>query len=196
MDRLWYLTEEACQQAEQAAHALDRRYDGYMEVEHERRVSRGRFRTLAERIRETGAPYGAHTLAYRPNGDLLLVRHEGVGMWVLPGGQQEGDETFREAAERELAEEAGVEGDYEGLGLLTRVRVRHADHELLGVMPTFAAATVGEPSVADPDGEISDARWFAELPSDTRDREDLRAWRERHRPASPGQRPAEREDDE
>ena len=179
MDRLWYLTEEACQRAEQAAHDLDQRHDDYLEVEHERRVSRDRFRTLAERVRATGAPYGAHTLAYRAGGDLLLVRHEGVDMWVLPGGQQEGEESFREAAERELAEEAGVEARYDGLGLLTRVQIRHADHELWGVMPVFAAEATGEPSVADPDDEISEAQWFSDLPADTRDRDDLLAWRER-----------------
>ncbi|MFB6118944.1 NUDIX domain-containing protein [Halosegnis sp.] len=180
MDRLWYLAEEACQQAEQAAHRLASHYDDYLEVDHERRVSRRRFRTLADRIRETGAPYGAHTIAYRPDGSLLLVRHEEVDMWVLPGGQQEGEETFREAAERELAEEAGVAGEYQGLALLTRVQVRHGDHELLGVMPVFAAAATGEPSVADPDGEISEARWFEELPADTRDRADLLRWRDRY----------------
>jgi 8-oxo-dGTP diphosphatase len=33
--------------------------------------------------------------------------------------------------------------------------------------------------VGDPDGEISTARWFDELPADTRDRAEISQWRER-----------------
>lgn len=179
LDDLWYLSEEAAQRAEQAYHRLCERHDGFMETSHTKRVSRRRFRTLAERIEETGAPYGAHTLVYRPSGELLLVRHEGVDMWVLPGGLPDGDESFREAARRELAEEAGVDVEYEGLGLLSRVDVYAGDYSTWGVLPVFAArAAETDPEVRDPDGEISAARWFRDLPEDTRDREDILAWRE------------------
>ena len=176
---LWYLAERASQQAEQAYHTLlDRHRDGHYETTHEEYVSRRRFRVLAERIRETGAPYGAHTAVYRPSGELLLVRHDGVDRWVLPGGGLDGPETFREAAERELAEEAGVEAAYEGLGLLSRVEVYSGDYHTWGVLPVYAArAETTDPEVSDPDGEISEARWFRALPEDTRDREDLLAWR-------------------
>ena len=179
---LWYLAEQASRRAERAYHALlDRHGDGHYETGHEKHVSRRRFRVLAERICETGAPYGAHTAVYRPSGELLLVRHEGVDLWVLPGGGLDGSETFREAAERELAEEAGVEATYQGLGILSRVEVRSAGHRTWGVLPVYAArAETPTLEVDDPDGEISDARWFDELPEDTRDREDLLAWRERY----------------
>ncbi|WP_255152607.1 NUDIX domain-containing protein [Halorarius halobius] len=180
LDRLWYLADEARQQAEQARHRLASRHDPDLEPAYTKRVSRRRFRTLAERITRTGAPYGAHTLVYKPSGELLLVRHEGVDMWVLPGGGIDDGETFREAAERELAEEAGVDVEYDGLGMLGRVDVRAADHETWGVLPVFAAAArTTDPEVSDPDGEISEARWFADLPEDTRDRADIRAWRDR-----------------
>jgi len=179
---LWYLADRASQQAERAYHGLLDRYgEGYYETSHEKHVSRGRFRTLAERTRETGAPYGAHTAVYRPTGELLLVRHEGVDLWVLPGGGVDGQETLREAAERELAEEAGVEVTYEGLGMLSRVEVRSADYHTWGVLPVYAArAETADLEVSDPDGEISDARWFEELPGDTCDRGDLLSWRERY----------------
>jgi 8-oxo-dGTP diphosphatase len=50
---------------------------------------------------------------------------------------------------------------------------------MLGVMPVYAArAETHEPSIADPDDEISVARWFADPPADTRDRDDLLTWRE------------------
>lgn len=184
-DDLWYRASEASQRAERAYHRLRRRYDSYLEFERRHGVSRSRFRTLTERIERSGAPYGAHTIVHRANGELLLVRHEGIDMWVVPGGGLGPGEEFREAAERELTEEAGVEASYEGLGILTRVSIVCDEHETWGVVPVFTArAETTEPSVDDPDGEISRARWFSELPPDVRDREQLLAWRERYDPAS------------
>lgn len=178
VDGLWYLADTARQQAVQAYHRLSEAHDSYLETTHDAQVSRRRFRTLAGRIERTGAPYGAHTLVYRDSGELLLCRHEGVDLWVLPGGGLDGGESFREAAERELTEEAGIEAAYEGLGMLSRVDVSCRDHRTWGVLPVFAArAVTEEPAVSDPDGEISEARWFDTLPEDTRDRDDLEAWR-------------------
>lgn len=179
LDQLWYLADEAVQQAEQAYHRLAESHEGFLEYERTRYVSRRRFKTLASRVADSGAPYGTHTLVYRPSGELLLVRHEGVDMWVLPGGDLDGSESFQEAARRELSEEAGVPVEYEGLGILTRMRFVAGDHDAWGVMPLFEArATSVETEVSDPDGEISEARWFDDLPADTRDREDLLTWRE------------------
>jgi ADP-ribose pyrophosphatase YjhB (NUDIX family) len=180
VDNLWYLASEAAQQAEQTFHRLGDRYDDFLQFETTKHVPRHRFRTVARRIDDNGAPYGAHTLVYRESGDLLLVRHEGVDMWVLPGGETDGDEQFRAAAGRELREEAGISAEYEGLGMLGRVTFVGDGHETWGVLPVFEArAEESELSVADPDDEISDAQWFAELPPDTRDREQLQRWRER-----------------
>jgi ADP-ribose pyrophosphatase YjhB (NUDIX family) len=179
LDDLWFLADEADRQAERTYYRLRDEYDGFLERETVRRVHRSRFRTLAERIRSAGVPYGAHTIVYRPSGELLLVRDATANQWVVPGGAVDGGESFREAAERELAEEAGVAAEYEGLGLLTRVEVRSEGYGTWGVLPLFAArAETYDPEVADPDGEIVDAGWFSELPEDTRDREDLREWRE------------------
>lgn len=177
---LWFLADEADQRAAQAYHDLTANREATLECTYHRRVSRTRFRTLAGRIRETGTPYGAHTVVYRPSGELLLCRHEGVGLWVLPGGEVDSGESFRAAAERELSEEAGIEATYEGLAIATRVEVRCDDYATWGVMPVFAAvAESTETAIADPDDEISAAEWFTELPDDTRDREDLLAWREK-----------------
>ena len=174
----WYLADVADQYAEQTYHRIRNKYDDFLEFERIRTVSRRRFRTLAERIRETGAPFGTQTAVYRPSGELLLVRHDGVDLWVLPGGEVDPGENFREAAERELAEEAGVRVSYEGLGFLTRMQIRCADRETWGVLPVFAAeAKTIEPEVSDPDGEIVDAQWFDDLPPDTRDRDHIESWR-------------------
>jgi 8-oxo-dGTP diphosphatase len=181
VDDLWYLADTACQQAAQAYHRLVERHDDYLETSHDKRVSRRRFRTLARRINRTGAPYGAHTLVHRP-GEVLLCRHDGVDLWVLPGGGVDADETFRETASRELDEEAGLDVTYEGLGMLSRVEVHCPGHHTWGVLPVYAAeAETYDPTVDDPDGEIVDARWFpfTDLPEDTRDRTDLLAWYDR-----------------
>jgi len=179
VDDLWFLGDEAAQQAEQTYHRLRSEHGDVEEFETTKRVRRQRFRTVAERIRDNGAPYGAHTLAYRPDGRLLLVRHEGVDLWVLPGGETEPAETFRSAAERELMEEAGVEAEFEGLDLLGRVTFHSDGNSTWGVLPVFAArAEPVEPEVLDPDDEISAADWFGELPPDTRDRPVLASWLE------------------
>lgn len=177
VNRLWYLADEAAQQAEQAYHRLDVRCDSpYLERTYRNRVSRDRFRELSHRIRRNGTPYGAHTLVRREGDELLLVRHEGVDLWVLPGGGIDGSESFRETAERELDEEAGIEANYRGLAMLNRIELTCRDCSTWGVVPIFrAVAETTIPTVSDPDGEISAARWFdlSQLPEDTRDREDL-----------------------
>lgn len=179
IDDLWFLADTASQRAEQAAHRLRTQYDDYIRKRQSRRVSRRRFRTLAQRIRQSGAPYGTHTIVYRENDDVLLVRHDGIDQWVLPGGEVGRDEAFREAARRELAEEAGIEAEYDGLALLVTVEIESDGHETWGVMPIFEAqARDDRTETDDPDGEISDAGWFSTVPPDTRDRPYLNAWRE------------------
>jgi ADP-ribose pyrophosphatase YjhB (NUDIX family) len=180
VDNLWYLASEARQRAEQVYHRFADEHDDYLEFTTARTVSRSRFRTVAGRIEAQGLPYGAHTLAYRPSGELLLVKQPSLGMWVLPGGEVDDGETVREGARRELHEEAGVDVDYQGLGILGEVRFRSDGHETWGVLPIYEGrAPAVEPEVQDPDGEITAARWFADLPENTRDREQLVAWRER-----------------
>ncbi len=180
VDDLWILADEAAQQAARTHDRLSTGHGTLVEFETTKRVSRRRFRTVAERIRGNGAPYGAHTLVTRGDGALLLVRHEAVGLWVLPGGETDGEESFRAAAERELREEAGIDATCDGLGMLGRVTFHADNYSTWGVLPLFeATAGSDDLSVEDPDGEITDARWFNELPPDTRDREHLQTWRER-----------------
>jgi 8-oxo-dGTP diphosphatase len=180
VDELWFLAERARQVGERAYHRLDDEFDQYVACDRSRAVCREQFERVTERVVESGAPYGAHTVVYRDGGELLLVYHEGVDKWVVPGGGVHADESFREAAERELLEEAGVVADYEGLALLGRVEVRHGSYQVAGALPVFAAeARTYEVDVEDPDGEISAARWFDVLPEDTRDRDDLEQWRDR-----------------
>lgn len=178
VDDLWYLGDVARQSAEQTYHSVADRHEDFLECTRHRSVSRPRFRTVADRIRDNGLPYGAHAITYRESGELLLVRHDDVDMWVLPGGEVDGDESFRAAARRELLEEAGVGAAFEGLALLARVEFRCGDYHTWGVLPIYQArAEKTALTVDDPDGEITDARWFDELPDDARDRDQLVRWR-------------------
>ncbi|QSG08679.1 NUDIX hydrolase [Halapricum desulfuricans] len=179
VDNLWYLADEADQQAEQTYHDLQSRHDGVTEFTKTRWVSRRRFQTVAQRISGNGLPYGAHALVTDDSGSVLLVRHRDVDMWVLPGGEVDDGESFKAAARRELHEEAGIEATFDGLALLGRVEFHGDGHTTWGALPIYeGAADSTELSVDDPDGEIVQARWFETLPDDARDRSVLRSWLE------------------
>jgi 8-oxo-dGTP diphosphatase len=181
VDRLWYLADEAEQLAEQTYHGLADAHDDPFEFSKQRWISRERFRVIVDRITDNGLPYGAHAIVTREDGAVLLVRHAMVDSWVLPGGEVDGEESFEEAARRELREEAGIEATFEGLGLLGRVEFRGDQHSTWGVLPIYAArAETTDLTVEDPDGEIVDAQWVHTLPEDTRDRSTLEAWCERN----------------
>lgn len=179
VDDLWYLADVASQQAEQTYHDLTAEYGKFVEFTRHRRVPRTRFRSVAADARDHGAPFGAHMLTYQQTGELLLVRHEGVDKWVLPGGELMNGEQFREAALRELVEESGIRATIDGLGMLGRIEFYCDDNNTWGVLPVFEAeAETTAIDVQDPDGEISDAGWFEELPADTRDRDEILRWRD------------------
>lgn len=181
VDELWFLADEAQREAEAAYHKLKELHDQVMEPELKRRVSRSHFRRAVTRAKATGAPYGAQTLIYRPSGEVILVRHSGVRKWVLPGGEVDKDESFREAARREVREECGIPVTYEGLAMIKEVTIRTESHETWGIIPVYAAAGEPiEPTVSDPDDEVTDAKWFKSLPEDTRDREHIQSWRQEH----------------
>ena len=55
-------------------------------------------------------PYVAADAAVFRDGRILLIRREDNGLWAMPGGMTEVGETWAQSAERELREEAGVNG--------------------------------------------------------------------------------------
>ena len=56
------------------------------------------------------SPIAGAEAAVLRDGNLLLIRREDDGLWALPGGLTDVGETLAESAERELREEAGVQG--------------------------------------------------------------------------------------
>ena len=60
-----------------------------------------------------GARLAARVILIGPNHEVLYLRaqepHSKKTFWVMPGGGLDGDESFEDAAKRELAEEAGCE---------------------------------------------------------------------------------------
>ena len=65
---------------------------------------------------------GASVAVFKDRLVLLVKRGHGpfAGLWSLPGGKMEEDETPRQAARRELKEETGIEAYIEGVaGIVT-----------------------------------------------------------------------------
>ena len=55
-------------------------------------------------------PFAAADAAVFRDGRILLIRREDNGLWAMPGGGTEVGEMWAQSVERELHEEAGVEG--------------------------------------------------------------------------------------
>lgn len=110
----------------------------------------------------------AWLVARRPDGAVLLARRDGVsygaGLWGLPGGHVEADETLAQAAAREGREEVGLRVDPDRLTPLGVTRYVDGPHT--GCDFFFLATTwQGEPQ---PVAECSEVAWHdpADLPED------------------------------
>ena len=96
-------------------------------------------------------------------GRILLVRRgqePALGLWSIPGGRIEGDESWDAAAAREVLEETGIRvADARYAGMVERDSGSGSTY----VIADFAFTGAGEPRAAD---DADDARWFdpAEIP--------------------------------
>jgi len=95
------------------------------------------------------------------DGRWLLIRRGDTGTWALPGGTLEWGETLREAAKRELREEAGVL-DVE-LGPVVGVFSRPDRDLRFHAVTVVITARVGAPSRPPTNSlEIRDVKLFSE----------------------------------
>lgn len=120
------------------------------------------FKIYARVIR--GKTLGARTAVFDDQGRVLLVKASYVKGWQLPGGGVDAGETLREAAIRELREEANVEA-LDGLqlhGVFSNEQTFRGDHVAVYVCRKFKR------NEFKPNMEILAAQFFAAdaLPDD------------------------------
>jgi 8-oxo-dGTP diphosphatase len=98
-----------------------------------------------------GIPVGVHVLLER-GGRVLMMRRAGTGffdgLFSLPGGHVEADESLAQAAVRELAEELGVRVAPDALQMMGVVHRRSDTNRIDFFMR--AAAWAGEPQICEP----------------------------------------------
>lgn len=119
--------------------------------------------TLRDRF-EAGADGGAGVWITRDDA-VLCVRHEGEDAWSDPGGKREAGETFREAARREVREEAGVTVSVDGV--IEIHAISHVAPErppLVSPIVVFDGTYTGGDPGAREDDRVADVRWFTERP--------------------------------
>ena len=113
-----------------------------------------------------GMTLGVRAVVLDDNNRVFLVKHSYVTGWHLPGGGVEVGETFRDALQRELAEEAGIEllGEPALHGLFFNSHVSRRDHVAVYLIRHFRQDRLPEPN-----HEIVACGFFAaaELPADT-----------------------------
>ena len=118
------------------------------------------------------APIAAAIALVVKEGRILLVRRANApdaGRWGFPGGKIEFGETVLSAAERELAEETGIQG--EALRVITAVEAFDRDAAdglrqhfiLIGVLCRWLS---GVPVASD---DALDAAWFSQAALNTGD---------------------------
>lgn len=111
--------------------------------------------------------------------DVLLIRRgkpPREGSWSLPGGRQKLGETAREAAQRELFQETGVEADIGPLLDVVDSITPDRDGRVQYHYTLIDYAGFWRSGVPRAGGDAADARWFSPL-----ELADLELWRETRR---------------
>lgn len=97
---------------------------------------------------------------------VLFGRNRWRGMLELPGGMRDGEETARDAAARELAEETGLVVKPETLEYVGAARFALHGPERDEFAAVYVSDATGEPQAVD--GELTELMWWhcAEIPAD------------------------------
>lgn len=102
---------------------------------------------------------------------VLLVVGRGSGdQWSIPGGGQEGDESFESAARREVFEETGIDCEVTGLFKIQHLTavptdpVAVDDDDAIHSLYAFFEGKYRSGQIAIQESELHGAAWFADLP--------------------------------
>jgi 8-oxo-dGTP pyrophosphatase MutT (NUDIX family) len=95
-----------------------------------------------------GMTLGVRAVVLDGDNRVFLVKHSYVTGWHLPGGGVEVGETFRDALQRELAEEAAIElsGEPALHGLFFNSHVSRRDHVAVYLIRHFRQDRLPEPN--------------------------------------------------
>src|SRR5258708_5305464 len=95
-----------------------------------------------------GMTLGVRAVVLDRDNRVFLVKHSYVTGWHLPGGGVEAGETFRDALQRELAEEAAIElsGEPSLHGLFFNSHVSPRDHVAVYLIRHFRQDRPPEPN--------------------------------------------------
>jgi len=96
---------------------------------------------------------------------VLMILGRGGDRWGIPGGGREGEETFEEAAHREVTEETGIDCRITDL-FGVRYERRSADgfEEVLHTLRVVFEGRYEDGHIAIQPGELDGAAWLAERP--------------------------------
>ena len=98
----------------------------------------------------------------------LMILPRGESAWGVPGGGLEGDESFEQAARREVREEAGVDCEITGLWYIEHLEWRSEnpdDERVSHTLHVFFDADYASGQIATQEAEVNGAAWFAESPA-------------------------------
>lgn len=173
---------------EEVKRRRDRLFERFGEApvrEHHESPSPDRFEAWIE-MSESGYVGSAYALVWRPPEKLpplsetvevdgeerervLLILPRGGSRWGIPGGGQEGDETYEQTVRREVREEVGIDATPTELGSLRHdVATCEGFEERLHVLRAFFLASYDSGSISIQPGELNGAAWFAEAPAEDR----------------------------
>ncbi len=106
-----------------------------------------------------GTIRAASAAVFRDGKVLIARRVKPPALWSLPGGRVEKNEDPKEAAERELYEETGVEAEILGLAGQREVTLRDERGEIAGKYVILAFAARWLAGEAKPGPEASEVAW-------------------------------------
>ncbi|WP_232685802.1 NUDIX hydrolase [Halobacterium zhouii] len=111
----------------------------------------------------------AGAVVRNPDGEVAFVETNWSEGWVLPGGGVEADESFADAARREVREETGLDCEIRRAGRVEEQVFRAGETEVRGWFVAFAASTdqteFGD-DLGEHDDEIERVAWFPGPPAD------------------------------